>query len=121
MNDEIERLEGSISTLSTEIDHYRGSGAMSAQAQLTTAKAVADTLSRTEGLQTTYGRRYEAALKTVELLKDSIMEIFNKVRARCLERSARQGCELTFSCTILCLPAFWPLSAHPPRHPWLPR
>lgn len=80
MNDEIERLEGITLALTNEISHFRGSGALSANEQLRQGKLVSELLARTEGLQVMYRKNYEGVLRTVEMLKDSIMDIFNKVR-----------------------------------------
>lgn len=79
VNDEIEKLEGTIAGLTSDISAFRGTGAMSANEARKAHRMALETLARTESLEATYTRRHAAAGRTLEQLTGAVNDIFNKI------------------------------------------
>eukprot|EP00753_Platysulcus_tardus_P000813 PLAT10730.2.p1 GENE.PLAT10730.2~~PLAT10730.2.p1 ORF type:complete len:579 (-),score=344.83 PLAT10730.2:133-1869(-) len=79
LNEEIEKLEGSIHGVKAEIEKYRGEGISTDNQRKKILKDLEAKLSRTEAKAEEYDFKYSASMKTVSQLKAGIHTIFYKI------------------------------------------
>mmetsp|Transcript_9222 Transcript_9222/g.19727 ORF Transcript_9222/g.19727 Transcript_9222/m.19727 type:complete len:546 (+) Transcript_9222:205-1842(+) len=79
VNQEIEKLEDQITAIKAEIDKYKESGQELDRSKSSQLRDVEEHLAAAETQAELYEKRYEAASSTVNLLKASIWDLFNKL------------------------------------------
>jgi uncharacterized coiled-coil DUF342 family protein len=79
LNQEIEKLEEQISDIKQEIEKYKGQGVNTDNQRKKILKDLEDRLNKTESKADMYEQKYQAAMKTVNALKDGIWKIYNKI------------------------------------------
>mmetsp|Transcript_37187 Transcript_37187/g.91934 ORF Transcript_37187/g.91934 Transcript_37187/m.91934 type:complete len:562 (-) Transcript_37187:205-1890(-) len=79
LNQEIEKLEEQITDIKSEIEKYKGQGVNTDNQRKKILKDLEDRLAKTEAKAEMYEQKYQAAMKTVNALKDGIWKIYNKI------------------------------------------
>ena len=79
LNGECEKLEEQIAEIRSEIEKYKGQGLNTDNQRKKILKDLEERLARTEAKAEQYEKKYEAAMKTVNALKQGIASIFKKI------------------------------------------
>lgn len=79
VNQEIEKLEDQISAIKAETEKYKAAGEAWDKSKNLQMAGVEDRLAASESKADLYAKRFDAASSTVELLKNSVQDIFSKL------------------------------------------
>jgi chromosome segregation ATPase len=79
LNNEIEKLEEQIAEIRSEIEKYRGQGVNTDNQRKKILQDLEERLARTQGKSEQYENRYNAAMKTMNALKNGIHSIFLRI------------------------------------------
>jgi len=79
LNGQVETLEGEIGELKTEIDKYRGQNMSTDNQRKRILEELEDKLTKTEQKAEQYEGKYQETMKTINILKSGIQNIFDRI------------------------------------------